>query len=228
MRTSSIAPNGAVREAGPRPATESTAIGVALVQRVRERSIPPDDAYWWTRVLCEMTRKSQLKEPAAVRTDTPVTNVLTIVVLCFLPALASAQTGPCPTSPGFQDTPAHGCFTPILAEHTAPPDPVNGAQKVTRYDVLYFAEGADVTTASPIQTTAIGKPAPNAQGAIWFGTGTPTPLPAYPLGQRLKAVVVAVGSGGSSPRGAANTSNPFGAGASVTAPSAPTAVSLVP
>jgi hypothetical protein len=27
-------------------------LAMALVQRLREGSMPPDDAYWWTRALC--------------------------------------------------------------------------------------------------------------------------------------------------------------------------------
>ena len=27
-------------------------MALALVQRLREGSMPPDDAYWWTRALC--------------------------------------------------------------------------------------------------------------------------------------------------------------------------------
>jgi hypothetical protein len=34
----------------------------ALVQRLREGSMPPDDAYWWTRALCE---EPSMKEPLA-------------------------------------------------------------------------------------------------------------------------------------------------------------------
>jgi hypothetical protein len=34
----------------------------ALVQRLREGSMPPDDAYWWTRALCA---EPFMKEPLA-------------------------------------------------------------------------------------------------------------------------------------------------------------------
>lgn len=148
--------------------------------------------------------------------------LFTLIALLLLTVNAHAQTGACPTSTAFQLSPTKGCFNPVLAEHNAT-DPVTGAPnwQITRYDILYFAESVDVTTGSPIQTTSIGKPTPNAQGAIWFGAGTSTPLPAYPLGQRLKAVVVAVGPGGSSPRGAAATSNPFGQAGPAPVPTAP-------
>lgn len=154
------------------------------------------------------------------------------LVLAVLAATRGAfgQTGACPTSTAFATAPTRGCFFPVLAEHNAT-DPVTGAPNymVARYDILYFAEGANVATATPVTTTAIGKPAPNAQGAIWFGAGTATPLPAYPLGQRLKAVVVAVGPGGlASPRGATNTSNPFGQSTPAPAPAAPSGMVYAP
>lgn len=151
-----------------------------------------------------------------------------IIAALALAATAEAQTaGACPTTnPGFQVNPTKGCFLPVLAEHNAPPDPVSGAVKITRYDLLFFAEGVDVATATPIQITSIGKPTPNSLGSIWYGAGTTTPLPSYPIGQRLKAVVVAVGAAGSSPRGVDATSNPFGQAAPVTAPTAPSRHSL--
>jgi hypothetical protein len=31
---------------------EFQSLSTALVQRLREGSMPPDDAYWWTRALC--------------------------------------------------------------------------------------------------------------------------------------------------------------------------------
>ena len=31
---------------------EFQSLSTALVQRLREGSLPPDDAYWWTRALC--------------------------------------------------------------------------------------------------------------------------------------------------------------------------------
>ena len=32
---------------------EARFIAIALVQRLRERSIPPDDAFWWARIIHE-------------------------------------------------------------------------------------------------------------------------------------------------------------------------------
>ena len=31
---------------------EFQSLSSALIQRLREGSMPPDDAYWWTRALC--------------------------------------------------------------------------------------------------------------------------------------------------------------------------------
>ena len=36
-------------------------LSMALVQRLREGSMPPDDAYWWARALCS---EAYLKEEA--------------------------------------------------------------------------------------------------------------------------------------------------------------------
>ena len=40
---------------------EFQSLSMALVQRLREGSMPPDDAYWWTRALCS---EAYLKEEA--------------------------------------------------------------------------------------------------------------------------------------------------------------------
>ncbi|MFI5223715.1 MAG: hypothetical protein ACHQX3_05625, partial [Nitrospirales bacterium] len=115
-----------------------------------------------------------------------------------------------------------GCFRANATEHNFV-DPITGVLQITRYDILFFAESADVTTATPVQTSPIAKPpiVDAATSSVWYGAGTSTPLPSYPLGQRFKAVVVAVGPGGASPRGAVATSNPFGRSNPPTAPAAP-------
>jgi hypothetical protein len=155
--------------------------------------------------------------------------LLALLVVLLTPTPSTAQTGPCPTFPQtqFSANPTKGCFNPS-PDH-AVTDPVTGAQKVTRYDLLFFDEAVDATNpqVQPIQTSPLGKPAP-AGGAIWFGAGTSVPLPAYPVGRRLKSVVVAVGPGGSSPREVAATSNPFGQSNPVTAPAAPSGHRLTP
>jgi hypothetical protein len=154
-----------------------------------------------------------------------------LVALLGAAAVAHAQTGPCPTANVFVANPTRGCFNPDMADHTTA-DPVTGLPMVDHYELQFFAEATDASNpnAQPIQTASLGKPTPNSATpqAIWFGAGTSTPLPAYPVGQRLKAVVVAVGPGGSSPRGVAATSNPFGRSAPATAPDAPSGTRLTP
>jgi hypothetical protein len=41
---------------------EFQSLSAALVQRLREGSLPPDDAYWWTRALCA---EAYIREDAA-------------------------------------------------------------------------------------------------------------------------------------------------------------------
>lgn len=36
---------------------ECGSLGAAVVLRLREGSLPPDDAYWWARILGQMARK---------------------------------------------------------------------------------------------------------------------------------------------------------------------------
>jgi hypothetical protein len=40
---------------------EFQSLSMALVQRLKEGSMPPDDAYWWARALCS---EAYLKEEA--------------------------------------------------------------------------------------------------------------------------------------------------------------------
>lgn len=44
----------------PLDLTEAESVAFALVQRLREGSIPPDDAYWWARIVA--TSFSQLED----------------------------------------------------------------------------------------------------------------------------------------------------------------------
>jgi hypothetical protein len=93
------------------------------------------------------------------------------------------------------------------------------AGTIARYDLLFFAPGADTATASPVQTIPLGKPSLNPSGVFWVARSE---LGALPVGQQYRARVVAVGATGLvSPR--SPESNPFGR-ASGTAPVAPTAV----
>lgn len=158
-------------------------------------------------------------------------NLAAAVAMIILPALAAAQTGPCPTAnPGFVANPIRGCFLVVAAEHNAV-DPITQVPLITRYDLLFFDEAADVTNPAvqPIQTSSIGKPAIAAgtTNTIWIGDGSPTPLPSYPLGRRLKTLTQAVGPGGSSPREVGAVSNPFGRSNPPTAPAAPTSTRLL-
>jgi hypothetical protein len=41
---------------------EFQSLSTALVQRLREGSLPPDDAYWWARALCS---EAYMREDAA-------------------------------------------------------------------------------------------------------------------------------------------------------------------
>lgn len=155
---------------------------------------------------------------------------LFVAIMLLIASVANAQTGPCPTAdPGFQVNPGKACFRANVAEHTGV-DPVTNIPIISRYDMLFFAESVDVTTGNPVQTSAIGKPpiVDTPTGTVWYGTGTSTPLPSYPLGQRFKSVIVAVGPGGTSARVVAATSNPFGRSNPPTAPSAPSSHRLMP
>lgn len=134
----------------------------------------------------------------------------TLILACFtllvLSAPAQAQTGACTANAGNANTlainPTNGCFTPS-PDH-AVNDPVTGVPEVTRYDILFILDGADVAIATPVQTQNLGKPTPNANNAIWYT------LPSYPIGARYRNVVVAVGPDGTSPREVGALSNPFG------------------
>jgi hypothetical protein len=145
-------------------------------------------------------------------------------------AVAEAQNACLTTSQTtFTPNPTRGCVVVNLAEHNEV-DPVTQAARITRYDLLFYDEAVDPTNAAnaPIQTSPLGKPPVDAAGIFYFGQGAPTPLPTYPAGRRLKALVVAVGPGGSSPRVVGAVSNPFGRSNPVTAPAAPPSVRMVP
>lgn len=147
-----------------------------------------------------------------------MTRTLTLaLLLCAAPAFA--QTGPCPTATDLVANPSWICVTPSsVAEHNVPTDPLVAAS-IARYDLLFFAPGADSATAAPVQTVSLGKPALNAQGVFWLQRSE---LGAIPVGQAYRARVVAVGATGvvsaRSPE-----SNPFGR-ATTGGPTAPTAL----
>lgn len=158
--------------------------------------------------------------------------LIAFIALCLLliASMAHAQTGPCPTNVSqttFVVSPTRGFFDVNLPDHNAV-DQITQQPLVVGYEVQFFDEAVDPSdpNTAPIQTpTNIGKPTPQPAGGtcVWYGQGTSIPIPAYPAGRRIKAVIVAVGQGTTrSPRGAAATSNPFGRPGPVTAPSAPT------
>jgi hypothetical protein len=148
----------------------------------------------------------------------PRPTILALILLA-LPALATAQTGPCPSATDLAPNPTHACVIPSsVAEHNVPANPLE-AGTIARYDLLFFAPGADTATATPVQTIPVGKPTLNSSGVFWIARSE---LAALPVGQAYRARVVAVGSTGLvSPR--SPESNPFGR-ASGTAPVAPTAI----
>lgn len=184
-------------------------IAFALAQMLQARTLPPDDAYAWARYVCEGLRplRQKVDDEAPMTTKTPILRWLTVFVLLFVPIRAHAQTGPCPTTPIPTTTQVVTNGTGLLcfnasADHNAT-DPVLPTQQlVTGYSVLFFDASVDPATGTPIQTSPIGKPTPNAQNAIWV------PTPAYPIGRALKAVVIATGDRGNSAR--SNDTGPFG------------------
>lgn len=101
---------------------------------------------------------------------------------------------------------------PTTVEFTASPDHagawLNGDAKVTEYRAVYFYASSDVTTATPVAVISIGKPAPNAAGAIAV---TAASLPALfgglAHGVVYKATIDTVGPSGSS---RSTASGPFG------------------
>lgn len=151
---------------------------------------------------------------------------LAIVLAALVPAAAQAQTGPCPNTP--VDTlalnPVRACFVAASA-HTST-DPVSGAAVIDRYEMLWIADGQDPATAQPVQRANLGKPTPNSDNTIWINT-----LPAYPIGQRFRAVIASISTLASLPPAArevrSDASNPFGV-STATAPTAPTRPRLIP
>lgn len=206
-------------------AMEVERIAFALAQRLREGSLPPDDAYAWTRYVAEALRPLRDKMTEGEPTmPTPVLRWMTVFALLFVPMRAYAQTGPCPTTPIPTTTQVvtNGtgllCFT-ASADHNATDPVLTTQQLVTGYSVLFFDASVDPATGAPIQTSPIGKPTPNAQNAIWV------PSPAYPLGRALKAVVIATGDRGNSAR--SNDTGPFGKPGTAP-PAAPPGMRIVP
>jgi len=79
---------------------EVVSIASAVSQRVRAGTMPPDDAYAWTRVICELVRP-QLPPPPPeddepMFTNTPTLKLLVLLVLLAGTTTAQAQTVPEP------------------------------------------------------------------------------------------------------------------------------------
>lgn len=106
-------------------------------------------------------------------------------VLCILGALvgpASAQTPVLnPTEIDFPASPDHDATYPI-----------SGQLKLTGYEVRIFPNAAP-TTGTPVQTIPVGKPVPVNGRIVVSGV-----LANVPQNELLKAVIVAVGPGGTS------------------------------
>lgn len=107
-----------------------------------------------------------------------------------------AQTGACPTSAALAVNPSGWvCLTIDVADYNATYDadgsgPGAAVPAVTRLDLLLFAPGKNTATDAADQTINIGKPTPNAQGALWVQVAA---LASLPLGQTWKARAVAIG-----------------------------------
>lgn len=126
---------------------------------------------------------------------------LTVIVLLFASS-ASAQTGACPTGNALVLNPTYVCFT-ASSDHDAVEF---GVPKLDHYAYSVFLEGVNPDTGTPIQaSTSLGKPTPNAQGAIWIQRSD---LGALPVATRMLTYVDTFGSNGAHVRSLA--SNPFG------------------
>lgn len=138
--------------------------------------------------------------------------LLTILGFCLTATLAGAQTGPCPTTTALSVNPTQICFNPS-PDH----DVVDlNVPRLVEYRIQFYAPGVDPATGQPTSEFSVGKPTPNAQGAIWLSRSE---LQAIPVGQQYRATGIAVGQQGrTSARSSA--SNPFGRTSS-TPPAAP-------
>lgn len=158
--------------------------------------------------------------------------LLPLLVILATASAAQAQTGACPTSTALTVNPGGWvCVTPgpdYTTTHLGP-DGTTQLPNVVRMDLLLFGPAVtDTATGAPTQTIDIGKPARNAQGAVWTQV---TALTTLPVGQQYKARVVAVGQpatagGPAQVSGRSPESNPFLRVAPSPAPTAPTAVAV--
>jgi hypothetical protein len=154
------------------------------------------------------------------------------LLLTIFATPAQAQTGACPTSTALAVNPSgQVCVTVDPTNYNGLTKVSGGADVpiVTRLDLLLFDPSkTNTATDAATQTLNIGKPAANAQNAVWVSV--PAVL-AIPIGETWKARVVAVGqpaqTGGPVQVSARSPeSNPFMRAAPATAPLAPLGVSV--
>lgn len=191
--------------------------------------MPPDDAYWWTRVLCEMTRPAREKDPDVLFANNPVIKFLTVLLLALVAAPAFAQTGPCPTGATLSVIPVGSvinvCVAPNTssqAGHTAV-DVATGQPVVSSYDVILL-NATDPVTGPAQATINVGKPALNSSGVFW----AVLPNASVPTGRQFRGTAVAEGQMDGTTRlvsGRSPLSNPFVV-ANPTAPGAPSALAV--
>ncbi len=100
-----------------------------------------------------------------------------VVLLAVWPVVAAAQSTINPSMVEFTPSADHAALTP------------EGQPVVTEYRFEVWIQGA----AAPMQTTTLGKPAPESDGKI---RATPALLLAVPVGQTCYATVSAIGPTG--------------------------------
>ena len=162
--------------------------------------------------------------------------LLTALAFLAVASTAQAQTGACPTTPvtTVSVNPSGWTCISVGADYVAmyPDPPVAGTTSVpvvVRMDLLLFGPAVtDTLTGTPTQTINLGKPARNAEGAVWTQVAA---LATLPVNQVYKARVVSVGQpatagGPAQVSGRSPESNPFIRLGPVPAPTAPTAVRI--
>jgi hypothetical protein len=131
------------------------------------------------------------------------TLLLMLLTLFLFPALSAAQTCAGDATTLVRD-PTTFCFE-ASADHDATD---LGQPVVTGYRLLYFADGVDPATGSPLNGTGLdlGKPTPVGPNKIIQGSPVNL-LASVPIGMIVRASVVAYGPTGS---GRSALGNPFG------------------
>lgn len=153
------------------------------------------------------------------------TLALALTALFAASTAAQAQTGACPSTTTltiFQvGATLNACMVPSL-DPTGGHSAVDSAGRpvVVRYDILLINDG-DPVSGTAQATINIGKPAINAQNAVWFVL----PNASVPVDRRFRATAVAIGQADANPSASPRSplSNPFvvAAARTPTAPGAP-------